>query len=197
MHPNKPGIWTACGWRSPLRRRRLIDDLLVAVYYVKCLVCVCACLTGMLAYAEDEADVAAILDALHERASRADFAGYFELYDERAVFLGTDRSEYWPLAEFKAYTQARFASGTGWTYVPTERFVHVDGDAAWFEERLRHARYGETRGTGVLLRRPAGWRIVQYNLTLPVPNELFTEIAADIESHYTQAGDNPSPDEGP
>lgn len=132
----------------------------------------------------DEAAVGRVLDALHRRAAAADFAGYFELYDERAVFLGTDRDEYWTLSEFKEYTRSRFASGTGWTYRPTERFIHTAGDAAWFEERLQHARYGETRGTGVLLKTAAGWRIVQYNLTLPIPNALFGEIAAEVSAHY-------------
>jgi ketosteroid isomerase-like protein len=34
-----------------------------------------------------------VLDALHARASAADFDGYFELYTDDAVFLGTDATE--------------------------------------------------------------------------------------------------------
>ena len=128
--------------------------------------------------------VRAVLDALHEKASAADFEGYFALYASNAVFLGTDRDEYWPLAEFKRYTRERFAAGTGWTYRPVERFVHVNGDTAWFEERLHHARYGQTRGTGVLVREDGAWRIAQYNLTLPIPNELFVDVAANVKRHY-------------
>ena len=128
--------------------------------------------------------VEAVLDALHDRAAAADFEGYFALYAEGAVFLGTDRDEYWPLADFKAYTRERFATGTGWTYVPTERFVHVNGATAWFEERLQHARYGETRGTGVLVQTKDGWRVAQYNLTLPIPNDLFVSVAEDIKTFY-------------
>jgi hypothetical protein len=138
----------------------------------------------------DQTAVAEVLDALHECAARADFEGYFALYHERAVFLGTDRDEYWPLAQLKAYARPHFEAGTGWTYRPTERFIHVADDTAWFEERLQHASYGETRGTGVLLRTEEGWRVVQYNLTLPIPNELFKDVAAEISDHYA-AGDRP------
>ena len=150
-----------------------------------------ATLTPCLAIAQaqpqstSEMAVAAVLDALHERASKADFEGYFALYDESAVFLGTDRDEYWPLAQFKTYTRARFATGTGWTYHPTERFVHVVGKFAWFEERLRHETHGETRGTGVLLLGPEGWRVAQYNLTLPIPNDLFDHMGKEIKDFYS------------
>ena len=149
-------------------------------------------LTALSASAAEpaEAEIGRVLDALHQRASAADFEGYFDLYHERAVFLGTDRDEYWPLPEFKRYTRARFDAGTGWTYHPVERFVHVAGDAAWFEERLDHDRYGETRGTGVLLRTAEGWKVAQYNLTLPIPNDLFRQVAAEIAEHY---GENAEP----
>lgn len=142
---------------------------------------------------DDEAKVAALLDELHLRASQADFDGYFSLYDERAVFLGTDREEYWPLAEFKTYTRRRFATGSGWTYLPTGRHVHIAGDAAWFEERLHHDTYGELRGTGVLIRATSGWRVVQYNLTLPIPNDLFGDMAGEIENFYREPHVSPAP----
>ncbi len=148
-----------------------------------------ALLSAAHASAEDtpEQAVAAVLDALHQKASEADYDGYFALYAERAVFLGTDRDEYWPIAEFKAYTRTRFATGVGWTYRPVERFVHLNGDTAWFEERLLHARYGETRGTGVLVREHGAWRIAQYNLALPIPNDLFFGVAEDILRHYDES----------
>ena len=139
-----------------------------------------------VAAVDDEVDVGVVLDALHEQASAANYEGYFALYHDSAVFMGTDREEYWPLTEFKSYTKARFANGTGWTYHASERFIHVVGDAAWFEERLQHERYGETRGTGVLLRTQSGWKIVQYNLTLPIPNDLFDHMATEIAEFYAE-----------
>lgn len=134
---------------------------------------------------DDEAAVGVVLDDLHAQASAANFEGYFALYHDDAVFMGTDRSEYWPLAEFKSYTQARFADGVGWTYHSSERFTHINGDTAWFEERLQHERYGETRGTGVLVRTPTGWKVAQYNLTLPIPNDLFAQMATEIAEFYS------------
>lgn len=135
---------------------------------------------------QDQQAVAQVLDQLHRRAADADGDGYFALYRQGAVFLGTDRDEYWPLAAFEAYARKRFDSGQGWTYVPTERFIHLNGDTAWFEERLKHARYGETRGTGVLVREADGWRIAQYNLTLPIPNAIFDDVTARIDQHYRE-----------
>ncbi len=140
---------------------------------------------------EDEAAVAMVLDELHLRAARADFEGYFALYHDQAVFLGTDRDEYWPMAQFKAYTRSRFAGGHGWTYRPVERHVHTVAGTAWFEERLEHEVYGQLRGTGVLLRTPAGWRVAQYNLTLPIPNDLFVNMAGEISEFYRTPGLSP------
>lgn len=131
-----------------------------------------------------EPAVARVLDELHARAAAADFDGYFALYAEGAVFLGTDREEYWPLEAFKAYARPRFATGTAWTYHPTERFIHRKGDVAWFEERLQHTRYGQARGTGVLVNTEGGWRVAQYNLTLPIPNDLFDGMAKEISAFY-------------
>jgi hypothetical protein len=125
-----------------------------------------------------------VLDALHERASAADGDGYFALYRQGAVFLGTDRDEYWPLPDFERYARKRFDAGQGWTYDSTERIVHLFENTAWFEERLQHARYGETRGTGVLVREQGVWRIAQYNLALPIPNAIFDQVTSDIDQHY-------------
>jgi hypothetical protein len=126
----------------------------------------------------------AVLDALHAAAAAADGERYFALFEPQAVFLGTDATERWSLAQFRAYATPFFARGQGWTYVPTERhvFLSAAGDVAWFDERLHNDKYGEVRGSGVLLAGPAGWRIAQYNLALPIPNELAAEFVAAIRA---------------
>lgn len=124
------------------------------------------------------------LNSLHKRASAADFEGYFDLYTQDAVFMGTDRTEYWPIQEFKAYTSPLFSRGRGWTYVPSERKIHINGTTAWFEERLENSKYGEVRGTGVLISTDNGWKVAQYNLALPLPNELFDGIAQRVIDYY-------------
>lgn len=119
-----------------------------------------------------------VLDALHARAAAADFDGYFDLYTDNAVFLGTDALERWPVAEFRAYTRDRFATGVGWTYEPVERHLARSGDVIWFDELLEGQALGPCRGTGVLLRQDGRWRIAHYSLTVLVPNEIVEDVVA-------------------
>lgn len=126
----------------------------------------------------DSAQVDSVLTALHQTASQGAWDRYFSLYAPDAVFFGTDATERWSLSEFRKYA----AGSRGWTYVKTERhvFVAADGQTAWFDERLRNNSYGETRGTGVLIKGGGGWKIVQYNLTMPIPNALARDFAKRI-----------------
>ena len=84
---------------------------------------------------------------------------------------------------FKAYALPRFQKGGGWTYKPTSRHVYLspDGRTAWFDEILVNENYGETRGTGVLVKTTRGWKVAQYHLTVPVPNELLREVVEMIK----------------
>ena len=120
-----------------------------------------------------------VLDHLHASAAKADFDGYFALYTPNAIFLGTDGTERWTLAQFKDYTRPRFAEGKGWTYTPRDRFIFFseDGRTAWFDEMLDNAKYGECRGSGVLVYGIDGqWRIAQYNLSKPIPNDKMEAV---------------------
>jgi hypothetical protein len=107
--------------------------------------------------------VDAVLDTLHDAAAKADADRYFACFDAQAVFLGTDPAERWSFAAFRDYAAKRFATGTGWTYRVKDRVTSIsaDGQVAWFDERLVNDKYGECRGTGVLLLRNDGWRVVQ------------------------------------
>ena len=133
--------------------------------------------------AAERAAVEAVLDDLHRLASEADFDAYFELFAEDAVFMGTDATERWSIPDFRGYAiPADGSPPRGWTYHMTERhvFVDADGSTAWFDERLDNENYGETRGTGVLVKTDAGWKFAQYNLTIPVPNELARDFVGRI-----------------
>lgn len=141
----------------------------------------------------DEDGVSAItgtLDALHAAAAKGDGAAYFKLFAPDAVFLGTDATERWTLAEFKAYAQQRFDQGTGWTYtlVPGSRHITIaDGSTiAWFDELLDNAKYGRCRGTGVLRRIDNEWKIAQYNLTFTIPNEVASAVVALVKAKHEQ-----------
>lgn len=132
---------------------------------------------------EEEA-VSAVLDALHDAASKADGERYFALFDPAAVFFGTAPEERWTVDEFRAFADPYFEAGRGWTYRKVSRhvFLSAGGDTAWFDEELDNDKYGRCRGTGVLLRTAEGWKIAQYNLTIPIPNELAPEVVEKIRS---------------
>jgi hypothetical protein len=126
--------------------------------------------------------VESVLDEFHRAASEADGEVYFGLFTPDGVFLGTDATERWTVEEFRAYAKPHFDQGRGWTYTPLERHVGLsdDGETAWFDERLHNDGLGETRGSGVLVRRGGAWKVAQYNLTIPVPNELAAELVERI-----------------
>ena len=92
-----------------------------------------------------------VLDNLHKYASEANGNKYFALFNDQAVFHGTDLNERWTIDEFKNYAQNRFDTGTGWTYKSLERniFINSSNTTAWFDEILINEKYGKFRGTGV------------------------------------------------
>lgn len=134
-------------------------------------------LSASLMQASDDPSVTAgvVLDRMHEAASRADGPAYFDLFTPNARFIGTDATERWSLAEFRAYATPFFSRGKGWTYRPHDRVATLaPGDCrciVWFDELLDNDAYGLTRGSGVLRLTDDGWKIEQYVLSFTVPND--------------------------
>jgi ketosteroid isomerase-like protein len=130
--------------------------------------------------AEDAAS--ALLDKFHTAAANAQFEAYFSSFTPDGVFIGTDATERWTVAQFKAYAKPHFDNGRGWTYTKVSRNVNVsaDGQHASFDELLDNKSLGRCRGTGVLRRVDGQWRVEQYHLTIPVPNELADEVVKRI-----------------
>lgn len=133
--------------------------------------------------AEDQTNIDALLDGLHEDAHKGNFEAYFDRYSSDAVFLGTDKTERWTIQEFKSYAKPAFADGHGWTYKVIERNWEGDGDTRWFDEILYNEKLGHCRGTGVVKLINNEWKIAHYALTMLVPNS----IAADIGTQTQQA----------
>ncbi len=127
------------------------------------------------------------LDAFHTAASEADEDTYFALLADDAVFLGTDATERWTKPEFQEWAAQHFERDSAWTYESIERHVGLNEaqDTAWFDEVVRNEDYGDLRGSGALILTPGGWKITQYNLVFPVPNEISGEVVEMIKAELT------------
>lgn len=128
----------------------------------------------------DKSSVDEVLTRFHDAASQANWDTYFDLMSKDAIFLGTDAGERWSKSVFKDYASKTM----GWTYALHERHINFtpDGNSAWFDELLYNDKYGTSRGTGILIRTPSGWKISQYHLTFPLPNDLAAGITQQIQT---------------
>jgi hypothetical protein len=88
-------------------------------------------------HGEAEEAIDGVLSSFHQAASDANGELYFSLFANEAIFMGTDATERWTVAEFRAFAEPYFSKGRGWTYTKTERHVYVsdDGQTAWFADR--------------------------------------------------------------
>ncbi len=146
---------------------------------------------GEAADTPEEEAAATVLDALHEAASKADGAVYFDLFTPDATYIGSDVTEHWSIAEFRSYAEPYFNRGRGWTYTPRSRSLTLAPldcrCVVWFDEALDSQSYGTSRGTGVLVRGEDGtWRIALYALTFPIPNALARDMTARIRASVLQ-----------
>lgn len=126
--------------------------------------------------------VSQVLDDWHLAAAQADGSRYFGHLAEDAVFLGTDGTERWSKPAFEAFAQPFFAKGRAWRFRATRRTVQLlaKGQVAVIEEDLDTPNLGPARGSGVLEKRKGTWKIVQYNLSVPIPNALMADIKQRI-----------------
>ena len=130
----------------------------------------------------DVAGIDSVLDEFHLAAAAAAEHRYLACLAPDAIFIGTAPGERWAGIEFREFVHSIFSKGKGWTYVPSDRTVSVAADeqTAWFDERLENEWYGECRGTGVLRRDDGAWKIEQYSLSIPIPDEIAPEVVAKI-----------------
>jgi ketosteroid isomerase-like protein len=132
---------------------------------------------------DPRATINTMLDDWHRAAADADESRYFGAMSPDFVFLGTDATERWEIAPFRAFSHPYFEKGKAWTFVPRDRHVILSprGDVAWFDEKLDSASYGECRGTGVARRIDGAWKVAHYNLTIPIPNDLAKKVVGIIK----------------
>ncbi len=111
--------------------------------------------------------IAAVLDDWHQAASVADEARYFGYFASSGIFMGTDATERWTMAEFREWAKPQFKRKSAWSFKPRDRHVELSADrrTAWFDEMLDTPNLGLCRGSGVLVLTGGKWKIAQYNLS--------------------------------
>ena len=136
--------------------------------------------TVKVTVAAEKDSINVVLNSWHKSAAEAKFKAYFKAMTDSSVFIGTDASENWTIAEFKSFSKPYFDRGNAWNFKPVNRHIYVNkqGDVAWFDELL-DTWMGVCRGSGVLLKdENSEWKIEHYVLSVTIPNESVNEVIA-------------------
>jgi hypothetical protein len=136
----------------------------------------------LIAQSKAQDEVNAFIDQWHQDASNADMEAYFEKIDDVGIYIGTDATEVWTKDEFYEWQKPRTADGTAWDFTSIERNIYTGKKSkyVWFDELLSFSA-GTLRGSGILIKRKEGWRILHYVLSLPVPNDRFGAVLEAME----------------
>lgn len=125
----------------------------------------------------DSLAITGVLDELNKAAAEADFNRYFDLYQEDAIFTGTEAGERWNKKQFMDYARPFFEKGKAWNFQSIDRhiYIHAHQDIAWFDELLL-TQMKLCRGSGVLVKENNKWKIQQYILSITVPNDVLDKV---------------------
>lgn len=134
---------------------------------------------GIAQNSTEKETIDTMLVSWHKAAADANFDAYFGMMTQDAVFIGTDATENWQNAEFKAFSKPYFDKGKAWTFTTLERNIYLDsnGDTAWFDEHL-NTQMGICRGSGVVKKENGVWKVTHYVLSIAIPNENVKEVTA-------------------
>ena len=127
--------------------------------------------------AGEEKQINTTLDSFNRAAAKADYNAYFNFYTDDAIFTGTDATERWDKKAFMAWAKPIFDKGHAWDFTAIERHIYFDktGKLAWFDELL-NTQMKICRGSGVLLKQGADWKLQQYILSATVPNDKMDSV---------------------
>ena len=131
-------------------------------------------LTGM---AQEKEAVNKFLDDWHKAAAEANAEVFFGSIAEDGIYIGTDATERWDKESFWTFSKPYFDRGKAWDFKPYDRQLHFseDREIIWFSELL-DTWMGVCRGSGVLKKSKEGWKIMQYHLSVTVPNDDIQEF---------------------
>ncbi len=132
-------------------------------------------------------DVDKVLNSFHQAAAEADYEQYMALLADDAIYMGTDSSERWNKNQFSAFVKPYFSQGKGWLYRTIERHITATEvkNIVFFDELLANENYGRCRGSGLLINTEQGWKILQYNLSIPLPNAIAHEVVESVKNFRT------------
>ncbi|PIV16902.1 MAG: hypothetical protein COS42_07435 [Flavobacteriales bacterium CG03_land_8_20_14_0_80_35_15] len=108
----------------------------------------------------------------HREVANSNFDAYFSKIDSLGFFIGTDASEVWTKAEFASFSRPYFDKKQTWDFKPLSRHFYINeaSNMAWFDEVL-DTWMGVCRGSGVLQQKDGKWKIMQYVLSVTIPND--------------------------
>jgi len=126
---------------------------------------------------EATSEISTLLNNWHKAAATADEKIFFGSMDSSAVYLGTDKTEYWTKQEFEKWSKKYFDQDKAWDFTPHDRHIYFSKDSqyAWFDELL-DTWMGVCRGSGVLTKEKSEWKLLHYNLAVTVPNEKMKQF---------------------
>lgn len=129
------------------------------------------------------ARVNAFVDEWHADAAHARLA-YFDKMAGDGVYIGTDRTERWTTAEFRAWAKPYFERPSAWSFTALRRHVAATPDRRliWFDEQL-DSKMGVLQASGVMRARGRSFEIVHYQLSIAVPNAVQPRVSELIRDH--------------
>ncbi len=132
-----------------------------------------------------------LLNRWHKAAAEADFDTYFACMHDDGYYIGTDASEKWTVKEFKAYCKPHFDKGSAWDFKAFERelYLNEDQSVAWFDEKL-NTWMGVCMASGVLVKSNQQWKIMHYQLSIAVPNDMVHDFIQMVEQHKSSQKNN-------
>ncbi len=122
-------------------------------------------------------EVGDLLEQWHRDAADANLDNYIGLMDSTCNYIGTDATENWKRDEFDAFCKPYFDRKTTWDFTTLQRDVRLNksGNTAWFDEIL-DTHMGTCRGSGALELKNGEWKLMQYVLSLAIPNESMNAV---------------------
>ena len=118
-----------------------------------------------------------LIDQWHTDAADANFDSYIGFMDSTCNYIGTDATENWLRDDFAAFCKPYFAKKTTWDFTTIQRDVRINeaGNTAWFDEIL-DTHMGTCRGSGALELKNGQWKLMQYVLSVAIPNESMEAV---------------------